>query len=439
MNKLPTVLVKYIYKFINRLDMLNMCCVSKTTSNNVYDNMITNEAGYNLYEEQISMYNSCISSIHRHNIINARMSAGKTAIMLMLALDIIERGGRVLIVIPSKVFSTWFKEMDKFRINIDKNPNKSEILIVHTKYPKHRDHKNKMLFRFILTTKYYINGLDIDTGLYILINDECHSGVTLHLVNYKKSMLFSASYEKNSKYTNRYNVNVISIKEQCTPGRDRYPNVALCKMRGESVNECISLMNSQKIVWMTDTKQTLLTKKFARIMESYSPEVKFFVFKTTTFSGLKDFNMYKKKCVLICSINSATEGTNFDKADTLIVQNFDILSLVRARQLVGRVRRKNNLNDTINMYTYASNIKSTSNIVRCRLNLIYSLNLTMEIFDKKPMQTINKILDSINIHVDKMTDEEILVLFTCRSKVPPLINLSKLTIDFDKLIPLMLI
>ena len=94
------------------------------------------KSGFKAHMEQVLMLHALKKAHQRWNLVRAPMGCGKTAIMLMLAL---ERPGRTILVINTRIYTSWIQEIKNFGLRLEQDPMMSDLLMIHTKYPKHRD------------------------------------------------------------------------------------------------------------------------------------------------------------------------------------------------------------------------------------------------------------------------------------------------------------
>lgn len=122
----------------------------------------------------------------------------------------------------------------------------------------------------------------------------------------------------------------------------------------------------------------------------------------------------------MCVINTSTEGTNFEMADSLYVEGFNALSTVRARQTLGRVRRPNNPNKNIKVFFEPISAANPIQLIKSRLNQYYALNHDCKNFEKKPEEIMRNIVAKLTadeqIDYTGLNDKELIMLFTYQHK-----------------------
>ncbi len=94
------------------------------------------KSGFVAHPEQVKMLLALKFATSTWNMIRAPMGCGKTAVMIMTAL---ESKGRSAFLINTRVYTSWIQEFKNFGMKLVQDPEKSDLLVVHTKYPKQRN------------------------------------------------------------------------------------------------------------------------------------------------------------------------------------------------------------------------------------------------------------------------------------------------------------
>lgn len=461
----PQPVLCIIFKFVPRHEITKLREVCKGFTriiNEYYTSIISNEFNYTLHPEQLEVYKHLDMYDKTPNVlINSPMGTGKTAMMLMQAMDYMHRGYRVHITILPKTITAWVDEIAKMKTLDFKSttPDKSSIIFIHTKYPKHRDyalHSASKHNKIYITTPYYYKKLfetvsDAKKINVCMIADECHSNNTWMYGDYSKRLLFTASIEDSSSterffVRNGFNYRVVNAMNLIPHGTSekRYPKLVACDILSTSdefsyvykgriprrskliidYEAMFSKYSFTKLVFFANIRADDLVSVVKGLNDHYKEagasarvdrkELAFFAFKNTNSRVLKQFKQSKLPSVLICPISSSTEGINFEMADAVVIQDMNVLSATRARQAIGRVMRLNNTNPEIKLFFTNTSTTPVSNI-RSRINEYYSIHRDCPGLEKKSEVTINKILDMMekdDVDYSKLTDLEIMLAFT---------------------------
>lgn len=444
-------------------------------------------AGYTLYNDQLELYKRVKNAWDyrwKTIIAKASMGSGKTAIMLMIANHIVTNGDNAIILINNKVMSTWLMEMEKFKLRFNRtNVNESDIIILHSscephlkyvkteKYIKELKKILKKEKKIFITTPHYLQtynklgyirthvhknygmyepiqcggfGHIYDQGFSIIV-DEAHTikndAYTKKNCLHKKILISASPINSKDSARSTTHIDVSNVKDE----EILYPNIE-CEYEfyDEQLNRCVYLGTSNNncaIVYKILEKyksydnivlffenQTIIDdiiKKIKHIPEFDSLKRKYIKFVNSTSKSIKEFNE-NKNSVMFCSYLTSCEGTNFDKSSCAIFFNYNSLGLEKARQCIGRIRRRNNYNKSVKLVfaiynpSNDNNVRNFDNeveIIRSRLNTIYATDLEYPFFEKKTkhfMVNILKYLDKHNICKNQfdLTEADIITLFT---------------------------
>lgn len=437
--------------------------------------------GYQIFQEQFVMLWKRRQPYYRHRkftAIQAPMGSGKTAVMLYLAIKWITThttdyhlkkasakagksldplawcvGDRVLLLINTRIYTTWIKELRQFGLRLHQKYNQSDVLVLHTKYPEHRRMFEEAKWtdpkdcpRLILTTTHYLmsgyhryrwgwnHWFDMDCSQVHLIVDEAHLLTTQHWENIPTHMfntvtMFSASYMDSLPQGSR----LIQIQ----PKRKGYPKLQVDWVSWWSMDfltELEKLVHNpppkpyRRIVIFSDESMKMLrhyVKQSAWKKPHHQDWKKPIVFSNTAPTTLDRWRRSEEPSILLCTYNTASEGTNFSECDMAWFFGFHRNALERSRQILGRIRRKDSHHDTIKVRFFEP--ADPVHLIRGRLNQLYACNLQMRPFSRKSYHTCEGILrqlQDLNYTVQFLSEEDLKILFSYDQVEP---------IDWDKL------
>jgi superfamily II DNA or RNA helicase len=413
------------------------------------------------HPEQVKMLYYLKKSNKEWNFIQSPMGSGKTAIMLTLALQT-----KSIILINTRIYTSWIKELKNFGLKTSqKSIEESDVLLVHTKFPNHRGHflRNGASFRpnldhlddikqkIVITTRHYLRSYPNYFKKWIgseenkIIMDEAHlvKGRDFKIFSmarniYTRVFFFSATnldFIKSSKETTfRGRIEVIA--------KEDYPKIRYSRkqltLTDDSLSELLNSKNLQPykhIVIFSVSKLQNLRTWIKSIEKKTGRSV--IVFSNTAPTTLTRWEK-KENAVLMCSYSTASEGTNFSHTDCAIFFDFGKISLDKARQSMGRIRRKNNVHRKIRVY-FCEERETRGDIynIKGRMNSYYALNLDLPHFYKKSEDSIRRIYNQLSkdgYDPKKLTHEEIRLIFGCGMQSNYIEFKEIKTIPFDKLL-----
>ena len=446
-----------------------------------------------LYSEQEEMLEKIKQQEKRIIYVTSPMGTGKTSTMLIVATQIFPQH-KTLIIIPPKTFTTWineFKKYSKCGLKIHSDPQKSDILIYHGKYPHHRDffdedektntgniiytalggvvsgqismpqltkpdtHKkikhNIVLTTFALArsalyTQSHLDHLIRDKPLILI--DEAHLIAGSSLLKYGfKTICFTANedleipkkieklypneladimitptdvnYDRPKILFKFYNQNPAKI-----PNYDVWDVVQDNPLQNSIFNWMLGIIktileknNLKKILVLLNTKAETVGKRFFKKIkdkgDGYWEDYTFFAFRNLTSSTLEKFTKHDK-AILFATYYSCSEGVNFNMVGNVVLFDFDVLGISKARQVMGRINRRNNPNKLITAYMVnCSHIEKNALL---RLNVVSTKKVGVNLIGKKRSDTVLKICKYLakcipDFSLYNLCDEEIILLF----------------------------
>ena len=416
------------------------------------------KSGFKIFSEQMKMLLALKNNTNKWNIIRAPMGSGKTATMIMTAL---ECEGKTVFLINTRIYTTWIQEFKNFGMKLVQDPAASDIIIVHTKYPKHRDtFTGKCNYgkiddkKIVVTTPYYFRRYSLNFRKWIsdgvktgcLIMDEAHLMKNndlyfFHMFTDVRRYLFSASpMNINTMLYGSYPIFEYEIFRYTVKsiGSKGYPKLSFKRLtiQDNYINSMIKAIKKtkyKKIVIFTSIALKDL-RRYAVQMKKDLPGWIVLTFSNTAPTILARWKKAKKG-VLLCNYQTSSEGTNFSETDCAFFYHFECVSLEKARQSMGRIRRKNNLHSTVRIIFF----EESDDIawVKGRLNQQYAMHLKKGIFYKKDKNTIYHIILALKkdrLNVMELSDEDILAIFSCNHKIKPTIRLKALTLPLVDII-----
>lgn len=431
-SNVPKDIVLFIFSLCERNDIAALCSTSKRFNGLIQKNLgrVFNmgTGKYVPFPEQIKLYFDIRKSIEPLLAIESPMSSGKTALMLMLAHD---SEHKTLICINTRVFTSWIKELKQMGFRISTNPDKSDVLIVHTKYQKHRIlaltgmHTSK--HKIVITTAYYVNHTRYGIGIWVLNNranifvDEAHIGA-----NHPRNIgdYFRNAYQRKAepKYLmfSASPINVPNVKKlvwnYSEKSQAELPRLNVKHVEKISLQAYLKNTKKKHIVVFTFMKGTDRTK-LCRSLKDING-FKIFKFINTTTSTLDRF-FDSEKGVIVCSYGTGAEGINLTVCDCVILKQFHNVGVEKSRQVLGRVRRRNSKHKIIKCILETTN--DDIHHILSRTSLIYALRMELPLFCRKERLQIRLILDKMKengVDHKKLTDYELLCIFTMREYIP---------------------
>jgi len=405
-----------------------------------------------LYKEQIKGLIALNIYPKQNLFIQSPLGTGKTLLALMHAEDCWRREGiRTIIVATPKCFTSWMDHLKLCNYNLVKcRPEKSDVLVFHSKCKKHRDlimnssneDLEKLPYYIILTTTYYIgrsykaraakdrfNSLN---GIYTqVICDESHllkwdAGSLLH--TFGRRIYLSASPMKKrirlsrSSYINMYDkaINLEptitnTLKRDHLSGTPVEMAYTFLPSSGSDLDLIIDLLNNdfkgRKVVLFTHWNPREISTSMG-ILRTRVTNFRFVRFHNTSEASLSKFRIRDEKCVLVTTILSASEGTNFEIADSAIYIDFGNLRIERARQCFGRVKRRNNPNPVVQNYLLYEKGSPVS-YIRTQLNLYHALDMKLRIERKGDgcLYRIHKFLEKKGVDIYTLPKPEFVTIF----------------------------
>lgn len=374
-------------------------------------------------------------------IYRSPMGTGKTAAALYCALN---SPYNTLIVITSRVLSTWLDEIKKFGI-YNTDIKKSKVLFVHyainsdhVRHARLKDTNNqKINHKIVITTEHYTPLIQKIYEKHDIIVDEAHlykhsiyMRLTLNKEFRGELLLLSASPIKIGKILDEKVYPIIckniTIKKDLIKDRvdvdditGKYAKISYhYEIIGEeefgwSYIEKFYHKGYRKIVIFSNYSGKDLIR-FANIFSKNASGYYCFAFSNKAKTYMEKFR--KRDCIVLCNYMTAIEGVNFSEADCCILHNFHHNSPEKARQCIGRLRRKNNINNNIDIFFVANDkLDDSIKYIKMRLNQIYAFNFNIKEMVKKSERAIGmicKILQENKYNIKKITDIEILLLFS---------------------------
>lgn len=415
------------------------------------------------HPEQVKMLYYLKISDKEWNFIQSPMGSGKTAIMLTSALQT-----KTVILINTRIYTSWIKELENFGLKTSqKSIEESDVLLVHTKFPNHRGHFLRDVASFrqpkldylddikqkvVITTRHYLRSYPNYFRKWIgkeenkIIMDEAHlvkardfKRFSMARNIYTRFFFFSATsldfIRSPVETTFRGKIGVMS-KEDYPKIRYTRKDLSLTDNSLSSFLKSKELQPYNHIVVFSVSKLQNL-RAWKKTIEEKTGRT-FIVFSNTAPTTLTRWEK-NENAVLMCSYSTASEGTNFTHTDCAIFFDFGKISLDKARQSIGRIRRKNNIHRKIKVYFCEENDVYNYRVlnIRGRLNSYYALNLSLPLFYKKSEDSIGKLYTQLcedGYDPKKLTHEEIRLIFGYGMQSNYIEFKEIKTIPFDKLL-----
>ena len=433
------------------------------------------KSGFVAHPEQVKMLLALKFATSTWNMIRAPMGCGKTAVMIMTAL---ESKGRSAFLINTRVYTSWIQEFKNFGMKLVQDPEKSDLLVVHTKYPKHRKYFLERMYqqdgikgkKIVVTTFYYLRKYSVcfrawTSGGWVtrnsnvvyprshrnygcLIMDEAHLFKKpdlriFHPFDRIRYYLFSASpINLPVGWVSRRDIFRYTVKSDSRG----YPKLSFKRLELQfpllttcyilSMVATIKKKNfAYKNIVIFTAIGTKQLRKYASDMQPELPKWKIYTFSNTAPTILERWKKAEKG-ILLCNYQTSAEGTNFSEADCIFLYNFQVISLEKARQSLGRVRRKNNVHSKVRAYFFEEK-RNDVEWIRGRLNQQYAIYLKKGLFYKKSKNTtlnIIRVLMKDGYFIRKLSDEDLLAIFSYGHTTKPDIRLDDLTISLGEIL-----
>jgi hypothetical protein len=176
----------------------------------------------------------------------------------------------------------------------------------------------------------------------------------------------------------------------------------------------------RKVVLFTHWNPQTLASHL-KLFKDRMPSWQWYRFYNTSLASLEKWRNSTEPSVLITTILSATEGTNFEAADTGIYLDYGSLMEDRARQCFGRIRRRTNPNPIVHNYLLY-NREDITDYIRTRLNVYYATLLHATFMRKKDAQlsATATLLAKEGVEVLGLNEAEFLTLFALNQGQTPL-------------------
>lgn len=400
-----------------------------------------------LYEEQIKGLMTLRDYSSQNLFLQSPMGTGKTLLAIMHAVESWKRDGtRTIILATTKCFTSWLEHFKLCGLDVVKsNPSKSDALVLHATCKNHRslvleterEAFKTLPYYIILTTPAYISRskrVFLDkmkdlSGVYTqVIADEAHLLKPEYYLDFLKHFdkcIYLSATPFCSKVNVRYGRGVPIVSEhmynkhvnlECHVDHPVEMVYELIAEPTTGLAQIIGLLNrsdfeGNKVVLFTNWCSSRMGG-LVKVLEGKSPQFRFVRFYNTSLGSLDKFRKPDEKCVLVTTILSATEGTNFEVADSAIYVNFGSLVIERARQCFGRVRRRNNPNPVVKNYIFYDS-GSPLSYTRTKLNLYHALDLSLHVERKKNAQigVILKVMAKYGIDVYTLPKPELITIF----------------------------
>ena len=425
-----------------------------------------------LYSEQIKGLMTLDKYPEDNLFLQSPMGTGKTLLALLHAIrSWKEHRIRTVIVATTKCFTSWWTHLTMCGLGVIKaRPEKSDVLVLHSTCPAHRkflmdteiEAFKTLPYYLILTTSTYLR-----RGRYTLTKLRALNGIytqtiadEAHLLNPTTYVDFFSTFERNTylsatyfpgkvKYTPRgahasivKNMYTKKVELGCCvdhPVKMEYsliPNAGSSSVR----NQLIEMLSSeafqthQKVVLFTNWNPQRMRSHFEAMKSHFeameeesssedpmekesSPQFTFLKFNNANTRALNLFREHGKRCVLVTTILSASEGTNFEVADAAIYMSFGEREIKRARQCFGRVRRRNNPNAIVHNYVLY-NDSSNVQYVRTLLNVYYAVDLNLNIERKSAalIMATAAMCSKKGIDIRALPKPEFITLFSFNNK-----------------------
>lgn len=410
-----------------------------------------------LYSEQIKGLLALRENPESSIFLKSPMGTGKTLLAILHAFESWkEKGIRTIIVCTPKCITSWLEHLKLVGLKLVKSrPEKSDMLVIHSSTKQHRDFFlsndpdkdiSKSPYFIILTTTSYANRnkrhfsnkfLSLTDTFQQIIVDEAHLLDSYILERFflvfPRRIFLSADkfpgiytvYNRDSDYYKRC-IYDIRVNLECETKNPIEMKCILKPVIISYLHECIAeLLNSSEF---KGRKVVLFTQYNHRDLASFMRYLRLNVSKYTFVkfnnSNLASLNKFKKldNCVLVTTLHTATEGTNFEIADSVIYLNFATgISISKARQCFSRVRRRNNPNKVIYNYIFYP-VDDRLKLVRSKINIMAALDKSLNIDNKTNsyIERVSKIMEKDGIDLFTLHKPELITIFTHNISGKPL-------------------
>ena len=364
------------------------------------------------------------------------MGTGKTAVALHQA---ISSPIPTLILVNTRILSTWLDEIKRYNL-YDNSVAKSQVLFVHSAinavHTNYAKTNQSLTHKIIVTTQYYqqIVTSRIRTK-YNLIIDEAHLfkyywGLRSNQ-NIIEHLLISASpisdtYLKYPTYPvicKNFNlnkelvwdrVNVDKLGGKYAVLNFQYLSTKDYFLKQESLTKLVTKLSTKQyeriVIFSSATLEII--RNMVKRMKNKVADYYLLAFSNKAKTHMDIFR--SKRCVVLCNYLTAIEGVNFSEADCAILYDFNNNSPEKARQSIGRIKRKNNTNLNIDIF-FVINKNYDVEYIKSRLNQIYAMNHRIASMYKKSESSIRTILQNLKetgYDPKQLTDTEMLILFS---------------------------
>jgi len=396
-------------------------------------------------------------------------------------------------------FSRYTKN-SKYSIKFDKaNPKKSDVLVYHTtSCPKHKDFfdsQEVITHKIVITTPYYtqvnpqtskIMDKFIKEGPLVLIDEA-------HLMGAKCFPIFEFAFKiiaftANGTFSGEetapdpWNCPVIEIKAKERDGERPTFSIVNCsgafglhlnnaninrdlhfitngigagRRRGDWIPEFNPMkireavkrivrkhkLNKVLVFLQARTEDLSNTKLFKHFKEDRSFDWSDYVFdsfKNTNLCALEKF-LKAEKMIMFTTYYSCSEGVNFNMVGNVITFDFFCLGLEKARQVLGRITRRNNPHKRIKIFNVNVAIPTADALIA--LNFVAAKKIGMNLKGKKSRECVEKIVKILNelpkpIDAQCLTDEEIMLLFGVLGNSIPCVQTMRYKVPINLLLSL---
>lgn len=406
-----------------------------------------------LYSEQIKGLVSLKNHPDSNIFLRSPMGSGKTLMAILHAFECWkERGIRTIIVATPKCFTSWLEHLKLTGLKLVKSkPEKSDFLVYHSTAKPHQNFIHQTCYEDLKKSRYFIlltTSRQIErfgtTGARLLggafgqvVLDEAHLLKPRHFERFlqfsPRNIFLSAdafhqtmrivTVHATDEFIDTYDVSLNlecefehPVKMHCTlvesPQTGGFDRIVY------DVRTITQILNSpdftgKKVVLFTQWGTNSMRKGIKALTEDV-PGYTFVKFYNTSLASREKFKKIDR-CVLVTTVHSATEGTNFEMADSAIYTNFATgISIPKAKQCFARIRRRNNTNSVIHNYILY-NPRFRVSLIRSRVNMAYALSdLELELVNKTrdEIDHIGREMVKDGICIHDIPDPELLTIFT---------------------------
>ncbi len=415
-----------------------------------YRHIFPSDAGYYLYPEQITARARLHKAKEDVICLISPMSSGKTATALMWAIKR-PTNEKIIIVVSPRVITTWLDEFVKFGLILTKDPSESHVLFHYTTHPEHKKATVPgFTQRFVLTTQYYIQSnrsklfesKAFEKESVSFIFDEAHllKGHYMYQIHrlvdplynsfggvaeIKKILMISATpfyapqptlATPNFNFKNIKRIVIEDVPIADTADDKRYPKIVptISWWQGDEdilfgilLNIC---QRRNRVVVFFDFRKEKVNK-LSKALVKHIHTHQIFLFMNNSSSRQSQIRKAKKS-IIFCNYRTGSEGVNFDFCDGAVFFQFENISPEKARQTVGRVRRRNNRHQEVEaIFVFDTH---PTEYVRMKLNQMYACDLKIPRVVKKKIDCMEKIIGELTkegVDVYQLKDHELMILF----------------------------